>query len=289
MESVATNYTAASIEAQLTAGAQETANEIRADLEGLNTINLDELIEKHGTENITNALSNLITQQVGETIKNRLAERDDIPQAVKDKTNADIDAGVASQHKPTTSEAQADIDAIFSQAIINGMEAAVDDEDKAKQHNTGSANASANSTGSGESSDTIAESDATGESEGVEAANDSDATDATDAVDEEVADAAGESVSGTGNSGDSWMIALARVFGKLAGEHLKNALTYASEISSINSGGGGDMSKEDKAALTAEKQALFQAEMQQFKMAMEMTTTGLKTMGESMSGMARKQ
>ncbi|MEE9320681.1 MAG: hypothetical protein V3U76_09575 [Granulosicoccus sp.] len=276
MSTVATDYSVAQLQINMEA-------DIRTDLDSLTTINLDELIEKHGAENITNALSNLITEQAGETIKNRIADRDDIPQSVKDQTYADIDAGVAAQHKPTTSSAQADIDAIFAQAVQNGIEDMTDENKNTKPN-------SAEGSGAAEGTGDAAESEGVAASEGAEAA---------EAANDEVTDAVGESgtVSGSIDAGDSWLVALARIFGKIAGQHLAKAIEYSGELAELAAAttneGMTDQEKTEfnasKAAKTTEVQALFQAEMQQFKMTMEPLNNSLKTVGETYTAMARKQ
>lgn len=83
--------------------------------------------------------------------------------------------------------------------------------------------------------------------------------------------------SGKGN----WLALLARALGKVAGEHLKKMVELGEKMGSIDS-------KEDP-EMFAQIQAEFQAEAQIFKMFQEAIGTMIKSIGEGMSSVARKQ
>lgn len=86
---------------------------------------------------------------------------------------------------------------------------------------------------------------------------------------------------GTSNGNGNWLVVLASALGKQAGEHLKNMVKLGNEMGDMNS-------KEDPEAF-AQKQSEFQAESQIFKMFQEAISTMIKSIGEGLSSVARKQ
>ena len=95
-----------------------------------------------------------------------------------------------------------------------------------------------------------------------------------------------KSGSGKGELGAGhWLVMLAKAMGGAAGEHLKQAVLLGEKIAGVT----GTDDQAGDAKLMAEYQAQLQAHTQMFKMAYEATTTLLKTTGEAMSTMARKQ
>ena len=99
-----------------------------------------------------------------------------------------------------------------------------------------------------------------------------------------------------GGMGNHWLVVLAKAMGGAAGEHLKQSVILGNEIAAISgrpdqdgSTPEGSAANAQKAKDMAEAQAKLQAHTQMFKMAFEASSTFLKTMGEGMSTMARKQ
>ncbi len=86
--------------------------------------------------------------------------------------------------------------------------------------------------------------------------------------------------SGSGGNGN-WLAILAKALGKTAGEALKNMVDLGKKMGAIDS-------KENPEAF-AETQAEFQAQAQIFKMFQEAIGTMIKSIGEGMSSVARKQ
>ena len=125
---------------------------------------------------------------------------------------------------------------------------------------------------------------------------------ASDDTAKSAADGAGGSDLGSGN----WLVVLAKAMGDVAGKHLKQMVLIANEISKLSDnspdmmGGEGetltDTQLDANATIRAENaaemsglQAMNQAEAQMFKLAQEMTTTVVKSIGEALSSTARKQ
>jgi len=93
-----------------------------------------------------------------------------------------------------------------------------------------------------------------------------------------------EASSGNGKRGGgkgNWLAILARALGSTAGQHLKNMVELGEKMGSIDS-------KENPEQF-AETQAEFQAQAQIFKMFQEAIGTMVKSIGEGMSSVARKQ
>jgi len=86
---------------------------------------------------------------------------------------------------------------------------------------------------------------------------------------------------GTGGGRGNWLAVLARALGATAGQHLKKMVELGEKM-------GGLDSKENPEEF-AKIQAEFQAEAQIFKMFQEAIGTMVKSIGEGMSSVARKQ
>ncbi|MCG8037638.1 MAG: hypothetical protein JAZ19_11435 [Candidatus Thiodiazotropha taylori] len=87
--------------------------------------------------------------------------------------------------------------------------------------------------------------------------------------------------SSKGSSSGNWLVVLASALGKQAGEHLKNMVKLGEDM------GGMDSKKNPEEF--AQMQSEFQAESQIFKMFQESISTMIKSIGEGLSSVARKQ
>lgn len=101
-----------------------------------------------------------------------------------------------------------------------------------------------------------------------------------DAMREETESASSSSSGGKAGDGN-WLAVLARALGSTAGKHLKKMVELGEKMGSIDS-------KENPEQF-AQIQAEFQAEAQIFKMFQEAIGTMIKSIGEGMSSVARKQ
>jgi len=100
------------------------------------------------------------------------------------------------------------------------------------------------------------------------------------AMQNETSEASGGSGKRGGGAGN-WLAILARALGQTAGNHLKNMVELGEKMGSIDS-------KENPEQF-AQTQAEFQAQAQIFKMFQEAIGTMVKSIGEGMSSVARKQ
>ncbi|MEW8349584.1 MAG: hypothetical protein AB2689_05180 [Candidatus Thiodiazotropha taylori] len=92
---------------------------------------------------------------------------------------------------------------------------------------------------------------------------------------------ANEATNGTSNGKGNWLVILASALGKQAGEHLKNMVELGEKM--------GSMDSEEEPEAFAKMQSEFQAESQIFKMFQESISTMIKSIGEGLSSVARKQ
>jgi len=117
-----------------------------------------------------------------------------------------------------------------------------------------------------------------GKSSGGEAVND-----VMDMVKQSMQDSTGSATGSSGSAGGSgnWLAVLAKALGQTAGKALESMVNLGKSM-------GGIDSKENPAQF-AETQAEFQAQAQIFKMFQEAIATMIKSIGEGMSSVARKQ
>lgn len=87
--------------------------------------------------------------------------------------------------------------------------------------------------------------------------------------------------SGGGREGGHWLIALAKAMGKVAGEQVERMEMLQNELA--------DIDQEEEASEFIQKNAELTATSQLFKMTSESMNTVLKSLGEGLSAIARKQ
>lgn len=98
-----------------------------------------------------------------------------------------------------------------------------------------------------------------------------------------------------GKTGGSWLMAIAKALGEAAGKSaahltgLANELSAASDKKIAAADGGSDKEKEVAAQEYNQKNVEFQGASQEFNLLMQTVSTALKTLGESMGAVARKQ
>jgi len=86
---------------------------------------------------------------------------------------------------------------------------------------------------------------------------------------------------GSGSATNNWFYALAKAMGEVSGEHLQTMVNKADAMSGLTG--------KDQASEMAVVQAEMQAAAQQYKMSSETASTVLKSIGEGMAAVARKQ
>lgn len=115
-----------------------------------------------------------------------------------------------------------------------------------------------------------------------------------DAVRNQLQNGDGTSTGSKPTSGTSWMQAIALAMGTAMGKKAATMVKLAHDIQALSekSGAGGDLSDADKMKAASETQVLnaqFQATGQEFNLLQTTFSTAIKTIGEGMSSVARKQ
>lgn len=121
-------------------------------------------------------------------------------------------------------------------------------------------------------------------------------------INDAVARASGEAAGGQeareargGSKGGSWLMAIARALGETAGKSAANLVSLSDKLTKageekINAAGGKDEKAKEAAAVKYnEANVEFQGASQEFQLLMNTISTSLKSLGEAMSAVARKQ
>lgn len=210
-----------------------------------------------GAETAASAIADTAGKAMVEFVKEKLEADDSIPQAKKDEINGIMDA-VEQANGLDTPQEIGDMMAALKEKYKDIMEEILAEETSETAEGTG------------------------GEAGG--------------------ADGKGDGKGGAAESGH-WMVQLAKAMSEHAGNHLKKMIGLQGEIAKLERNApkdpGADATDEERdafseaqgnhAARFTELTAQVQAHTQMFKMAQEMTTTVLKTLGEALNSTVRKQ
>jgi len=241
-------------EAALSASGQNQSlqSQLQKDVQNGSNSNLaDQLFSQYGVQNVLQA----VTNAAADFIKNELSalvESMAMPQFMKDDAMKQIN-NIGDSYKGDTPEgAQEGIDKLLSQSGNSG----------------GGSKGSGETSGSGSSSNSKANDVMSGTMDMIKKSM------------QDSTESATQSSGGSGGTGN-WLAILARALGQTAGKHLKSMVDLGNKM-------GGIDSKENPEEF-AKIQAEFQAEAQIFKMFQEAIGTMIKSIGEGMSSVARKQ
>jgi len=226
-----------------------------------------DLIAKYGSEAVGQAMA---SSYLAGTIERLKAEIDssDLPQGVKDEAKAKLDAILTDRADNVPPELQSAVDnsTLGQQAREAGGKEAGEVSAQAKE-----TAAAGGAPAEGEAAAGEAAAGEAGEGEEASAAGGGGMT----AVEDE------DEKNTKGNKGKSWLIALADGLAKLQSHFLDKAMANLDAMES---------SKDSESSSEFMKnQAEFQANMKMFGMMAEATSTALKTIGEALSSLARKQ
>ncbi len=221
--------------------------------EAINGASYQQLINEHGEDNTHVALFNLFNHVYVDDVKNQYSGS-----AIEDDVVQMLDEQLQTATQQTTSAAQSDVNEVYSDLMKFYAESRVEELNNDAQ--TPAGESSSSKSGSPGSS--------------------------------------GNAVAGNASSelSGNWFAVLARAMGAAAGEHLKQAIVSGYKIADIagraeqdTQTAQGREANAQNAKDMAIEQANLQAQTQMFKMAYEATATLIKTTGESLSTMARKQ
>jgi len=211
---------------------------------------ITDLINRYGVEAVAQALSNSYTEGFVEQLKAEIDSRDDLSQAMKDEAKAKIDEAMGS---------------LEANAVDPMLQEEMDASTLGQQAKTA---------GGEEASELSAQADA--EVAGEEGAGGNQ----LGMVEDE-----DENNTKGGKGGGSWLIALAKGLAEVQSKFLDDAMANLDTMNAetANAVGGAD------SGAFIEAQAKFQANMKMFGMASEATSTTLKTIGEALMSLSRKQ
>jgi len=274
------------------------------------TMDIDQLLENFGAEDVANAGSQEYLQAFSESLKEMINDSD-LPQYIKDMAIATIDQHMADleSEMPCSNEcqdavSQSDLGAETSRCGTQDAQTAcgVETEEPPHEHESDESHGSCGSAGTSGAHEhgDHAESSAAGgggSSAGESAASGSasssgGASGASHTYEDTAGQLAADAGRPTGNEDEeggqvgagNWLVALARSLAEIQSKFLDEALKQ----SNVMAGQAGNAG-EGKSAKFLEAQALYTANMQLFNIFSQQVSTSIKTIGESLSAIARKQ
>ncbi|MGY6518276.1 MAG: hypothetical protein ACXIUZ_06135 [Lysobacteraceae bacterium] len=94
---------------------------------------------------------------------------------------------------------------------------------------------------------------------------------------------------GAQGGSNSWLVAIARALGEQAGQIAAQMTKIANEISSLDVSGGSSRQQQSAALRMNQLNAELQGQSQMYKILSDSISTALKSIGDGMSGVARRQ
>lgn len=281
--------------------------------------NLDELVDEYGQQQLTNAVTRHFCDSFATKLKAQI-DSSDLPSVIKDMANDIIDSRLlmSRQQCPCSSEASEAVNNCNQSEQIDG---AADEACRACCDGGSSTDVTSNvssSDASSESSDgcssaSASESESCSGCTDASSGNDVDTSGMTqEEIDEATAEAINEGdATPTSDGGDTaadaaigmqnadqerrkwanWLEVLAMNLADIQSKFLDKALDASSTMAaeSDNVAPGGETGGDSKSAKFLEAQALFTANIQMFSLFANQSSTALKSIGEGLAGIARKQ
>lgn len=217
----------------------------------------EQMFSQYGVQNVLSAVTNAASDYLKKELS-ALIESMDMPQFMKDDAMKQLNSVGDSYLTDTPKGAQDGVDDVLSQS--SGGSKSKDDSSGGSQSAGGSSSSGSNS----------------GADDVMKGTMDMIKKSMQDST-----ESASQKGGGTGGGTGNWLAVLAKALGQTAGKHLKSMVDLGNKM-------GGLDSKENPEEF-AKIQAEFQAEAQIFKMFQEAIGTMIKSIGEGMSSVARKQ
>jgi len=216
------------------------------------------LLQQFGESTVQQSVNNIAAQMIGDLVMKMI---DSLPMP-------DFMADEARQ-------AVSDVMSDFTAETPNGLDEQTAEVLGTSKQTSGDSSSETNgaASGGGSSSSTSGSSESSGGGSDVSSIMDSAMMDELESASKEGA--------GNGGGNQNWLVVLARALGATSGKHLKDMIEAGQEM-------GGIDSKQDPEAF-AQLQSEFQALSQIFKMLQEAIATLIKSIGESLAAVARKQ
>ena len=237
-----------------------------------------QMIEEYGIQNVQRSINNAAAESLGQQL-GTFIDSLSMPQFMKDDAKSAMNDVLGAFQSDTPQNLDQNIQKVLgSCGEASGGSAGA---------NGGSAGASGGSAGASGGSGGSA--GASGGSAGASASSDSVMSGTMDMISgammdemkEATAEGANKGGNRSGGGAGNWLALLARALGKTSGEHLKKMVELGEKM--------GELDSKENPEEFAKIQSEFQAESQIFKMFQEAIGTMVKSVGEGMSSVARKQ
>jgi len=238
-----------------------------------------QMIEEYGIQNVQRSINNAAAESLGQQL-GTFIDSLSMPQFMKDDAKSAMNDVLGAFQSDTPQNLDQNIQKVLGSC------------GEASQSAGGSAGASGGSAGASGASGGSA--GASGGSAGASGAGASASSDSVmsgtmdmisgammDEMKEATAEGANKGGNRSGGGAGNWLALLARALGKTSGEHLKKMVELGEKM--------GELDSKENPEEFAKIQSEFQAESQIFKMFQEAIGTMVKSVGEGMSSVARKQ
>ena len=220
-----------------------------------------QMIEEYGIQNVQRSINNAAAESLGQQL-GTFIDSLSMPQFMKDDAKSAMNDVLGAFQSDTPQNLDQNIQKVLGSC---------------GEASGGSAGASGGSAGAG------------GGSAGASASSDSVMSGTMDMISgammdemkEATAEGANKGGNRSGGGAGNWLALLARALGKTSGEHLKKMVELGEKM--------GELDSKENPEEFAKIQSEFQAESQIFKMFQEAIGTMVKSVGEGMSSVARKQ
>jgi len=245
-----------------------------------------QMIEEYGIQNVQRSINNAAAESLGQQL-GTFIDSLSMPQFMKDDAKSAMNDVLGAFQSDTPQNLDQNI-----QKVLGSCGEASQSAGGSAGASGGSAGASGASGGSAGASGGSA--GASGGSAGASGAGASASSDSVmsgtmdmisgammDEMKEATAEGANKGGNRSGGGAGNWLALLARALGKTSGEHLKKMVELGEKM--------GELDSKENPEEFAKIQSEFQAESQIFKMFQEAIGTMVKSVGEGMSSVARKQ
>lgn len=266
------------------------------------TTSIDAALDSYGPETVGNAATIVGLRAFGESLKD-VINSSSLPQSVKEAAIAYIDAQIARIEGELAVPSDV-VDAVAeteegAEMAHNCCCAATEAGEQATEASEGSPSSESASGSSGAAPSTPAEAEASAEeaNESVGGSGGADTSQDVDSAQQAAQERADEELNAVSLSsgGDddkkkgsrNFLIVLAEAMGKTQGAFLQNALDAQTKMAGIQEDVANKIEGSAQAFTTAQTE--FSAQMQMFNLYSNQVATGIKTIGEALAGIARKQ
>jgi len=248
-----------------------------------------QMIEEYGIQNVQRSINNAAAESLGQQL-GTFIDSLSMPQFMKDDAKSAMNDVLGAFQSDTPQNLDQNIQKVLGSCgeASGGSAGASGGSAGASGGSAGASGGSAGASG-GSAGASGGSAGASGGSAGASASSDSVMSGTMDMISgammdemkEATAEGANKGGNRSGGGAGNWLALLARALGKTSGEHLKKMVELGEKM--------GELDSKENPEEFAKIQSEFQAESQIFKMFQEAIGTMVKSVGEGMSSVARKQ